>query len=147
MSTALLTSVPSSNALTLFLPRASLLAAWGTVAISGEDRCGGGVVLETKGLVLEVGELAGVGCLDLCNCSSVLLGMGMDIGVDDSDSRSNLSVDIRKGLLPCIGTTVDATEAVEEPEEVDEFEAAETSRFPSPNRPNAEGRTSSALAP
>jgi hypothetical protein len=71
--------------------------------------------------------------------------MGMDIGVDVAGPGSRLSDDIRRGLLPCIGTAVDATETVDEPDEFGKSEAVETTRFPSPNRPN-EVRTSSALA-
>jgi len=40
---------------------------------------------------------------------------------------------------------VEAAETVDEPEEVDEVEAVETIRFPSPNRPKVEVRISSAL--
>jgi len=40
---------------------------------------------------------------------------------------------------------VDAAVAVDEPDDVDEFEAVEATRFPSPNRPKEEGRISSAL--
>jgi len=101
ISTALPTSVPSSNALTLAgLPR-GLTTPLGAceIAAPAEEGCGVGTINEC--FMLETGEFAGVGCLDLCNCSSsVPLGIGIDIGVDTVGSESKLSVDIRKGLLP-----------------------------------------------
>jgi len=148
ISTALPTSVPSSNALALVGLSGVLtmpLGACGTVALAEED-CAGATRREC--FMVDTGEFEGVGCLDLCNCSSsVPLGIGMDIGVDNAGPGSQLSVDTRSGLLLWVGTAVDAAETVDEPEEVDEFEAGDTIRFPSPNRPNEEVRTSSALPP
>jgi len=101
ISTALPTSVPSSKALILvgLAGGVTMPLGAGRAVVLAEEGGGGGTGIEC--FKLETGEFAGVGCLDLCSCSSsVSLRTGMGIGVVTSGSESKLSVDIRKGLLP-----------------------------------------------
>jgi len=134
ISTALPTSVPSSNTLTVVglgggLRLTMPLAATGTT-VTGEEGCGGGTGSEA--FMLRIGEFAGVGCLDIWSCSSAL-PLDTAMGVDSPEPNSSSSMATRSGLLLSAGTAVEAADTVDEPEEVEEDGALETARFVSPN--------------
>lgn len=100
ISTALPTSVPSSNALTLVGLCGGITIPLGVCeTVVRVEGCGGNT--RSGCLILESGEFEGVGCLDRCNCSSsVLSGIGMGNVADTAGPRSKHGDDIRKGLLP-----------------------------------------------
>jgi len=103
ISTALPTSVPSSNALALVGLSGALTMPLGArrAVVLAEEGCGTGT--RRVCFKLETGEFEGVGCLDLCNCSSSVpsgIDIGIDIGADTAGSGSKHSVDTRRGLCP-----------------------------------------------
>jgi len=81
--------------------------------------------------MFRTGEFAGVGCLDIWSSSSSL-PLGNAIGVDNPEPNSSSSMPNRRGLLQflVVGTADDGADIVDEPEEVEEDEMVDATRFP-----------------
>jgi len=71
------------------------LGEWGTV-VMGEEGSGSGAC--SVCFMLETGGFEGGGCLNCSACRP--FGVSVGLRVDIAESSSELSVEIRRGLLP-----------------------------------------------